>query len=131
MGYRSDVAAMFYADKGKDWPVLKLWLQENFPCKMFESEITWHDLCMVVECKNVKWYSDYDEVKAFNAATLNFIDMFCEGEEDLPQGCYEFVRIGEELDDVETEYHGDECGYYLDVSRNIEIALRHPEKTNG
>ena len=33
MGYRSEVAAVFYAADVKDFATIKLWLDDNFPMK--------------------------------------------------------------------------------------------------
>jgi hypothetical protein len=117
MGYRSDVAAAFYAVDVKDFPVIKLWLQENFP-KEFEESITWFDRGMVFHETEVKWYDDYKEVKAFEAARKKFIDMFCEDNEGAVNGAFEFMRVGEQYEDVETDY----CGDYdnlLELKREI------------
>ena len=120
MGYRSDVAAAFYAVDVKDFPVIKLWLQENFP-KEFEESITWFDRGMVFHETEVKWYDDYEEVKAFEAAREKFIDMFCKDEhEGAVSGAFEFMRVGEQYDDVETDY----CGDYdnlLELIRTITV----------
>ncbi len=77
MGYRSDVAALFYVAQKKDFPVIKLWLDENFPMDTFKESIHWFDRGMVFHETEVKWYDDYEEVKAFEAARKKFIDMFC------------------------------------------------------
>ncbi len=121
MGYRSDVAMVFYAAKNEEWPTLKLWLQENFPVGMFEAEIQWNHHSMQLVCENVKWYDDYDEVKAAMGAFNKFVDMFCEGDKNTVNAAAEFVRVGENYEDICTEYHGECCGYALDVSRQIIV----------
>ena len=117
MGYRSDVAAVFYAADVKDFPVIKLWLQENFP-KEFEESITWFDRGMVFKEDSVKWYPDYPEVMEFEEAKDKFIHMFCEDNEGAVNGAFEFMRVGEQYEDVETDY----CGDYdnlLELKREI------------
>jgi hypothetical protein len=84
MGYRSDVAALFYATEEKDFPVIKLWLEENFPMDAFKENIRWFDRGMVFRDTHVKWYPDYEEVKAFDEAVSKFIEMFCK---DGQRGC--------------------------------------------
>lgn len=120
MGYRSDVAAAFYAADKKDFPVIKLWLQENFPVDTFDNNIEWFDRGLLMQESHTKWYDDYPEVVEFNTAMKKFVDMFCKGEESI--GACEFVRLGENYDDAETEYYGN-CDYLIDVNRSIEVNI--------
>ena len=115
MGYRSDVAAVFYAADKKDFSVIKLWLDENFPMDTFKENIRWFDKGMVFQDTHVKWYPDYDEVKAFNAAVEKFVEMFCE---DNALGAVEIMRVGENYDDIETDEYGDYEGL-LELNREI------------
>ena len=81
---------------------------------------------MIFEEGATKWYSDYDEVKAFNEAVENYLGLMNMGVnegDDPPEFSYEFVRIGEEYDDIETDYQGDHCEYMLGVSRSINIDI--------
>lgn len=121
MGYRSDVAAVFYVKDAKHFPLLKLWLDENFPMDMYNEYIRWFDRGMVVEEERVKWYSDYDDVKLFNTAAEKYKDLCCnrQHEDGAPVFYYEFVRVGESYDDIETEHLGDTCEWLIDVSRSI------------
>ena len=126
MGYRSDVMAAFYVKDAKHLPMLKLWLTENFPLDMFADEIRWFDRGMLVEASNVKWYDDFDDVKAFNAAADKYgglIYMDATGGDDPPKFSYEFVRIGESYDDVDTQYEGDACEWILGVNRSISVEV--------
>jgi hypothetical protein len=122
MGYRSDVTAVFYAADKKDFPVIKLWLQENFPVEMFKDSIRWFDRGMVFEENNVKWYPDYEDVKAFDAAVENFVEMFCEEEEGGNRGAVEIMRVGENYDDIETDEYGDYEGI-LECVRSIRVDI--------
>lgn len=129
MGYRSDVAAAFYVTHKQHLPILKLWLSENFPMDLFSGHTRWFDTGMLLEEEGTKWYSDYDEVKAFDVAVRKFHGLIAEfdkpvtaiTEDKPPQFCYEFIRVGENYDDVETEYFGDGCQYLLGVERKITI----------
>ncbi len=126
MGYRSDVTAVFYVSKAEHLPVLKLWLSENFPMDTFHEYIRWFGRGMIVEEQGTKWYSDYDEVKAFDSAVEKYcglIDMGAEDGDDPPEFSYEFVRVGENYDDIETDYRGDHCEYLLGVDRSVTIDL--------
>lgn len=64
MGYRSDVTAVLYVSKEEHFPMVKLWLDENFPIKEFEENIRWFDRGIVLECGDVKWYESYPDVQA-------------------------------------------------------------------
>ena len=124
MGYRSDVAAVFYVSNKEHLPVLKLWLDENFPIKEFDENIRWFDRGMVFECPDVKWYDSSPDVKAFEFASDKFIDL-CNAEvsEGTPTFNYEFVRIGEEIEDVEVEREGIDYECILEVSRGITVEV--------
>ena len=124
MGYRSDVAAVFYVSKVEHFPVLKLWLQENFPMDTFHDNIRWFDRGMVFECPDVKWYDSFPDVKDFESAADKFLDL-CNAEvsEGTPTFNYEFIRIGENIEDVEVEREGIDYEYLLEVVRNISIDI--------
>lgn len=118
MGYRSDVAALFYATEEKDFPVIKLWLEENFPKDTFNHAVRWFDRGMVFYEDNVKWYDTYPEIQAFDEAVSKFIEMFCEDGHESVQGAYEFMRVGESYEDFESDC----CGNYdnlLELKREI------------
>jgi hypothetical protein len=127
MGYRSDVTAVFYVSKAEQFPLLKLWLTENFPMDTFHDCIRWFDRGMVLEDRHVKWYSDYDEVKAFDKAAENFKELVEDFDnspvENKPAFCYEFIRVGENYDDVETEYCGDHGEFMLGLNRTITVEV--------
>jgi hypothetical protein len=119
MGYRSDVHALFYTTNKEDWPVLKLYMDENFPLKFLElkeidSKVI-HGYEMVFE--SVKWYSDYDDIKAFDAFKTKY-QALIEEQEDGKKWCFEFIRIGEEDEDIEREQY--DSSYVLSVSKKIE-----------
>jgi len=116
MGYRSDVAAVFYAADKKDFSVIKLWLDENFPMDMFKENIRWFDKGMVFHDTHVKWYPDYEEVKAFEAAREKFVEMFCEANHRV--GAVEVMRVGENYDDIEYDEWGEYEGL-LELNREI------------
>ena len=120
MGYRSDVKAVFYTSDKEQWPALRLFVDENFP------EVLKGDLEVigstvysgyVFSCNGVKWYDGYDDVKAFNKCVEAYTELI-EGETELPW-VYEFIRIGEDTDDIETENAGN-CDYVLQVRREID-----------
>jgi hypothetical protein len=122
MGYRSSVAAVLYVTDKTRMPELKLWLTENFPIEEFGEDIRWFDRGIVLECDDNKWYDSIPNVKKFNAAAQAFIDMFCVMDEEVFGGAYEFMRIGEDYEDIESLSEGD-CEYFLECNRSIRIDI--------
>ena len=109
MGYRSDVHAVFYTHED-NWPLMKLFFDENFPMDelggcvrgLKNGRLRGYYFLDT----NVKWYDSYYEVQAFNV----FADKFKEHiyhEENPQPWCYEFVRIGEDDNDLEIDRDGD------------------------
>lgn len=121
MGYRSDVVGMLYTNNKEHLPLLKLWLTANFPLKTFEKSIEWFDRGIILREYNTKWYDDYEEVKAYNSAVFKFVEEFCEGKGAF-DGAYEFMRIGENDDDIESDCCGD-YDYLLSCERSIHIDI--------
>ena len=123
MGYRSDVAIALYAARKEDAPAIKLWIEENFPFNYEEvkEDTKWFDRGIVYSALNVKWYDSYEDVQAIEAACHRFNELFCRHNSTIT-GAYEMVRIGEEHEDIETEYGGS-CDYMLGVHRQITIEL--------
>ena len=124
MGYRSDVAAVFYVSKEEHFPMLKLWVTENFPIEEWDEHIRWFRKGMVFDCSDVKWYETYPDVQKFEVAVNKFIDL-CNDEvgEDTPTFNYEFVRIGEDLDDVDVVREGINYEYLVEVRRSISVEV--------
>lgn len=120
MGYRSDVKAIIYPLGGDDnlleYDKLKLLFNTTFQdvfTSWGEDYFSWDDnhRALIFDANSVKWYDSYPEIKKF----LKFLeDVHGLGYE------YEFMRIGEEDDDVETDRTGDAEGYMY-VSRSIEV----------
>jgi len=120
MGYRSDVHALFYTTTKEDLPVLKLFMDENFPkevCGDLEEISSNRIYGYEFKPENVKWYSGYEDVKAFDAFKTKYHALLDE-QEDGKKWKFEFVRIGEDTEDVECEQ--DDSSYVLRVSRRIE-----------
>jgi hypothetical protein len=137
MGYRSDVRAVFYSTEKTQLPMLKLFIDENFPedlkggIEPIESG-RYFGFQMIHE--SIKWYESYPEIVAFN----NFVEAFKDSspeyeeverdEEGRPIGkptkedywCYEFIRVGENYDDIETDRSWNADGI-LYVNRSIHI----------
>ena len=122
MGYRSDVVALLYTNKPEHLPLLKLWLTANFPLKTFENSIKWFDRGIILKEEHVKWYDDYEEVKAYNSAVHKFVEEFCKAKGAF-DGAYEFMRVGEDDDDIEHDSAGD-YDYLLSLERSINIDIK-------
>jgi hypothetical protein len=122
MGYRSAITAVFYTNEKDEWPLLKLFVEENFPkdladCLEQECEEPCKRRGFVFRVDDYKWYDSYPEVQAFNEFEERFTSM-----EKCVDGTWacEFARIGEETDDIE-ERNSNHADYILRVVRHIEI----------
>jgi hypothetical protein len=122
MGYRSVVEAVFYTRNEEEYPLLKLYVEENFPkfwkdedidcLKPIKANNVWG--CHFI-ADNVKWYTDYSDIREFNEFAGEFISF---GEDRNWK--YEFVRLGEQADDVE-EHRSDNAEFILSVCREIQL----------
>jgi len=121
MGYRSDVHALFYTTLKDDLPVLKLYMDENYPEDLHDLEEISSNRIYGYEMKyeNVKWYDDYEDVKAFTTFKTKYLALIDAQEENGKEWAFEFVRIGEDTEDVECEQSMASLGV-LSVSRSIE-----------
>jgi hypothetical protein len=98
MGYRSTVA---FVISFKDKETLDNYLaprlldenlkndRENF------SRIAWDDASVMYYSEDIKWYDDYEDVKALTKLYKDTIEA---------GGAYRFIRVGEEDKDIEEEY---------------------------
>ena len=125
MGYRSEVAYKiafnnkedfwgFVAEAKLDPETALCWSEDEkdyFTVDEEKYEIRFY-------CDSVKWYDEYDEVQAHHA----LFDKARERNDDLGvevDGA--FCRIGEESDDVEERYFGNDPWEMVRISRSIEI----------
>lgn len=141
MGYRSDVTAIFYVSKAPNVP------EETYKKALALFDLWWHAVEQeqmfidgfggsvktrepgerLFEFDCVKWYDSYPEVQWFNSLKGRFQDELCDNAElDGGSGvnkwfCAEFVRIGENYEDVVTEYHGYSTEYRVNVHREITV----------
>lgn len=110
MGYRSDVAMLITSDEPTDRKVeelmvhlklaqvnLKSWTGQEWAKDPF---MGWNHHTLIFKAENVKWYSDYDEVKA--------IEEVWEIAKKVTGLSGVFLRIGESSDDVVDEHFGEE-----------------------
>ena len=122
MGYRSDVMALVYPAGGEhnllNYDKLKLLMNTTFK-DVFEAwggdYFTWEDHHRVLKfyAPSVKWYESYPEVDRFAKFLAEVHALEYE---------YEFIRVGEEDDDLETDSTGD-AENYMYVERTIQVNL--------
>lgn len=119
MGYRSDVTISFYTrnEREKNFPLLKLWFDENYP-KLDFGEVDVGSDYINVWYTDVKWYDGYKDVDAVGRAVNLFAATFNTNEENA--FAYETVRVGEETGDI--EWDGSAYNdYRLGVHRSIRF----------
>jgi hypothetical protein len=129
MGYRSEVRSCIYSDDLELFDAFiagqKLaeprvfddsnWFKDNIRFtevvyKDVQGVIVQHIKILDLQCDDVKWYTDFDDVKAWHKMLIN-------AEE---QGLnYEFVRVGEESDDIEREEGGESVEHFLYPTTSI------------
>jgi hypothetical protein len=128
MGYRSDVTAVFYCHKKEDYAPMKLFVEENLLINSkWMQENTKEEVSagdnkyMCFRGEDVKWYESYADVQLFNEFIKAFKELADEDGGELTWA-YEFVRIGEELDDIHTE-ESDGAMNVLNVYRGVDVAF--------
>ena len=101
--------------------MLKLFMDENYPKDLRALEEISSNRIYGYEMKyeNVKGYPGYEDVKAFDAFKTKYLALLDAQAEDGKEWAFEFVRIGEETEDVECESSMASLGV-LSVSRQIE-----------
>ena len=122
MGYRSDVQALIYPANGDtnllEYNKLKLLFGTTFK-DVFEAwgedYFSWNDPHRVLKfsANSIKWYDSYPEVQKFVQFLTDVAGLDYQ---------YEFIRIGEEDDDIEDDRTGDAEGYMY-INRSIEVSF--------
>lgn len=121
MGYRSDVTCIMYTNDPKDkgaGAIMTTWLKQHIhddDMQYFE----FHDTEVIFLAEDWKWYPDYSEIKRLEKLFADFQETFCHQHHDSLYG-YEFMRLGENYDDVEQRAAG-VCAGRLSLSRCIRI----------
>jgi hypothetical protein len=126
MGYRSDLVVLIYPDTDNDpdkqarYDQLKLLMATTFSevAQHFSAEMHWLDQECVLkfDIQGSKWYPTYSDVQMFESMLREFGG-------DIAGYCTEFVRVGENYEDIEVRSSGDNCHYYLGVDRTITFQL--------
>ena len=122
MGYRSEVTAIFYCHNQDDYPSMKLFVEENIG-GTFKEDITEEESnerkYIKFYLEDVKWYESYASIIQFN----NFIEAFVEladDDESKLTWAYEFVRFGEELNDIEVT-ESDGANNVMSIHRYVDL----------
>lgn len=123
MGYRSDVMAVFYTYDPNEYPAMKLFIDEHIPeffrgdeyMRLFSGGMPRHVQGIKFTMNGMKWYPSYPDVQGFEEAIRKFEKLSDGGDKWL----WEFIRVGEEVEDVE-ERSCSESESLLYVVRSIE-----------
>lgn len=126
MGYRSTIAYKIKFNKKEDFwgfiaeskldPETSLcWSKEGWSGDEFEVDENNWEIRFLAE--DVKWYDDYPEVKAHESLWDKASDRDDEGVE--VEGAY--CRVGEESDDNEEKFFGDDPYDFVRISRQVVV----------
>lgn len=122
MGYRSEVTAIFYCHNQDDYPSMKLFVEENIG-GTFKEDITEEESnerkYIKFYLEDVKWYDSYTDVIEFNEFIKAFVELADDDESKLTWA-YEFVRFGEELNDIEVT-ESDGANNVMSIHRYVDL----------
>jgi hypothetical protein len=132
MGYRSEVA---YQIVFKDKTTLNKFISKIMVLGGFERKAL--EECQIEEdgdswfinfyASDVKWYEDYPDVKGHENLRALALDWF-----DHDDVGVNFIRIGEEVEDIVEEYEGELADWTeLRVSRGIDVPFDHEYEAIG
>jgi len=133
MGYRSDVAIAIYGPEEVMVPFIAAERLKPSSVLSTDAEFIKHFkhtqaypfsarapcIGITAQFEGVKWYDSYPDVQAWQ--------MLLSEASEVGDICTEFVRVGEETTDVETDYEGDGCRYLLTTYTQIHSDI--PETT--
>ena len=146
MGYRSEVDIVFYVPSQSDtaYPLLKLWFDANYPHTEakhdWDAEIDYDEKnrAVTVRYNDVKWYEAYEHPQAVDKLFSEVDTMLDalpvttvkDGVSEDPnvtpfEIAYEYVRIGEEDQDIEIDQSRNSDGV-IAVNRSTEISFTPP-----
>jgi len=137
MGYRSDVTIVMYPRVDDDYPMLKLFVDENLPDEFEEHEVerSFREVVflkggstffkyLMLELDSVKWYEGYEHVDVYTRLFSEWGSKFrnVTDPEGEPLFHYEFMRIGEDYGDI--VYDCSSCAdNILRVDRNAYVDI--------
>ena len=129
MGYRSDVA---YVIEFEDLQTLNEFIALVMVKGGEEKKALSECLILPKDCRicyhadDVKWYESYTQVMAHTWLYNYAVERF--GEE---RAGYEFVRIGEDTDDIESESMGDIQHGSIAVNRSLDLPFEYDYEPIG
>lgn len=122
MGYRSDVDALIYGPADKMLTFVTAWklthdgklpIQDDGALAATRTKMAYEDwVILSMHGEGWKWYESYDDVGQW----MEFMRSAPEHRLN-----YEFVRIGEEDNDIEREEGGEDLQWWLSTSRSILV----------
>jgi len=116
--------AVFYTYEPNEFPAMKLFIDENIPewfkDEEFMSTFERTDNLQGIKfyLTDVKWYESYSDIQGFEQALKKFEKLADEGN----KWYWEFVRLGEEVEDIE-ERRSYQADGLLHVVRSIECGF--------
>ena len=121
MGYRSDVVALMYSKE--DTPESKAIIKEFIRQRINDNLTDYFDYDgwgVKFEAEQWKWYESYADIQILEKLFADYQDTFCEGGYDS-QYAFEFIRVGESYDDIETHEAGcNQCRLRVDRFIRVE-----------
>jgi hypothetical protein len=127
MGYRSDVTIVMYPKRKEDFAALKLYADETFP-DQFEVHEDNNRIegfrYLMLEFDSIKWYEGYEDVDVYTRAFSMWEDMFRDEYEPESGSIfhYEFVRIGEDYEDIVYDRSVD-SDMILNIERRAYVSI--------
>jgi hypothetical protein len=117
MGYRSDVVCLMYGkNTQEDTTIVKEFIRQRVTPELFKF-FSFDGWGAVFTANQWKWYEGYEDIDMLNRMFEEFREELCT--DGWNSGyAFEFVRVGESLDDIEALSAGSNEGR-LDVKREI------------
>jgi hypothetical protein len=137
MGYRSDVTIIMYPRVDDDYPMLKLFVDENLPDEFEEHEVerSFREVVflkggstffkyLMLELDSVKWYEGYEGVDVYTRLFSEWDSKFrnVTDPEGEPLFHYEFMRIGEDYEDIVYDRSVD-SDMILNIERRAYVSI--------
>jgi hypothetical protein len=127
MGYLSDVTIVMYPKRKEDFAALKLYVDENLPDEFEVHEDDNHTKgfkYLLLELDSIKWYEGYEDIDVYTC-TFSEWDTLFRDEYEPESGTlfhYEFVRIGEDYEDIVYDRSVD-SGMILNIERRAYVSI--------
>ena len=127
MGYLSDVTIVMYPKRKEDFAALKLYVDENLPDEFEVHEDDNHTKgfkYLLLELDSIKWYEGYEDIDVYTC-TFSEWDTLFRDEYEPESGSifhYEFMRIGEDYEDIVYDRSVD-SGMILNIERRAYVSI--------